>query len=58
MPTIVGMRPRKTTMKPIPAMRIQDQYVLNIDAVSFFKTNRKNPSTVPAIASEIKTIQK
>jgi len=29
-------------MKPIPAMRIHEQYVLNIDGFSsFFKTNRR-----------------
>jgi hypothetical protein len=55
---MVGIRPRKTTRKPIPTMTIHDRYVLNIEAVSFFKTNLRKPSTAPAIASEIKTIQK
>ena len=39
-----------------PAIRIHDQYVSNIDAVSFFKTNRRKPRTAPPSASEIKTM--
>src|SRR5437899_152296 len=34
---MVGMRPRKTTTKPIPAMKIHDQWFLTTDRVSFLR---------------------